>query len=330
MTGILARRRATTSAAVLACLLLAWLCQMQRDRALPPPTSGQPVLTLRSGTLLRRLSVGYATVLADLYWMRTVQHYGGEKRRLGAATPALPSASTAPGATGTAQAQSAAARTAGGYALLHPLLDITTTLDPRYSIAYRFGAIFLAEPFPGGAGRPDLALALLERAVRENPTRWEYLQDAGFVHYWWRHDFAAAAAMFDRASQVPGAPWFLRSLAAHTLAEGGDRQSSRVLWQTIQASTEVAWLREDAERRLLQLDALDAVDHLQALVDAAPPTIVRGQGWAPLIRARIVPGTPLDPMRVPYVLRADGRVVLATASPLFPLPDEPERREVRP
>ena len=317
MTGTLARRRATTGAAVLACLLLAWVCQTQRDRALPPITSGQQMLTLRSGTLLRRLSVGYATVLADLYWMRTVQHYGGEKRRLGAVTPALPSASPA-------------AVTTGGYALLHPLLDITTTLDPRYSIAYRFGAIFLAEPFPGGAGRPDLALALLERAVRDNPTRWEYLQDAGFVHYWWRHDFAAAAAMFDRASQVPGAPWFLRSLAAHTLAEGGDRQSSRVLWQTIQASTEVAWLRQDAERRLLQLDALDAVDQLQALVDAAPASIARGQGWAPFVRARAVPGTPLDPTRVPYVLQADGRVALATTSPLFPLPDEPERREVRP
>ena len=53
------------------------------------------------------------------------------------------------------------------YPLLYPLLDLTTTLDPRFNIAYRFGAIFLAEPYPGGPGRPDLAIALLEKGLRE-------------------------------------------------------------------------------------------------------------------------------------------------------------------
>ena len=53
------------------------------------------------------------------------------------------------------------------YALLYPLLDLTTTLDPYFSIAYRFGAIFLGEPYPGGPGRPDLAdRAAAERARR--------------------------------------------------------------------------------------------------------------------------------------------------------------------
>ena len=47
------------------------------------------------------------------------------------------------------------------------------------------------------------------------------MQDAGFVHYWWRHDYKAAAEWFKRASEVAGAPWFLKSLAATTLAEGG-------------------------------------------------------------------------------------------------------------
>ena len=30
------------------------------------------------------------------------------------------------------------------------MLDLTTTLDPRFNIAYRFGAIFLAERYPAG------------------------------------------------------------------------------------------------------------------------------------------------------------------------------------
>ena len=60
-----------------------------------------------------------------------------------------------------------AAPTSSDYALLYPLLDITTTLDPRFNIAYRFGAIFLAEPYPGGR-RPARSG---DRAAREGIAR---------------------------------------------------------------------------------------------------------------------------------------------------------------
>jgi hypothetical protein len=212
------------------------------------------------------------------------------------------------------------------YPLLHPLLDLTTTLDPRFNIAYRFGAIFLAEPYPGGAGRPDLAIALLEKGLRDRPDKWEYMQDIGFVHYWWRQDYQAASAAFEKASRIPGAPWFLQSLAATTIAEGGDRRSSRTMWEAIRATAEIEWLRNDAERRLMQLDALDFIDSVQERVDrftassGAPPT-----DWAALIRAGSIPGVPTDPTGPPYELTQYGRVQLSRKSPLFPLPQEPQR-----
>ena len=127
-------------------------------------------------------------------------------------------------------------RAAGGdksYRLLYPLLDLTTTLDPHFSVAYRFGAIFLAEPYPSGPGRADQAIALLERGLAADPTKWQDAQDVGFVYYWWVSDYKTAAQWFDRASRIEGAPWWLRSMAATTLAEGGDRQSSRQLWQQL-------------------------------------------------------------------------------------------------
>ena len=116
-------------------------------------------------------------------------------------------------------------------------------LDPRFNIAYRFGAVFLAEAYPGGPGRPDLAVALLEKGLRARPDKWEYMEDIGFVHYWYLHDYGAAASWFDKASRAPGAPWWLRSLAATTLAQGGDRQSSRTMWEAIRQSAENDWLR---------------------------------------------------------------------------------------
>jgi hypothetical protein len=156
------------------------------------------------------------------------------------------------------------------------------------------------------------------------------MQDIGFVHYWYRHDFETAAAWFARASKVPNAPWWLKSLAATTLAQGGDRQSSRVMWESIRQSAEIDWLRKDAERRLLQLRALDQIDTLQATVDA----LARQSGstpasWAPVVRANAWPGVPVDPTGVRYEL-VGGRVRLSQRSSLWPPPEEPQTLPARP
>ena len=150
------------------------------------------------------------------------------------------------------------------------------------------------------------------------------MQDLGFVHYWWRHDYQAAAGWFTRASQVPGAPWWLRSLAATTLAEGGDRQSSRAMWENIRASAEIDWLRHDAEWRLQQLDALDQIDALQKAVD----TIALRTGHVLSDWQRGFSGIPADPSGTAYDLDSSGRVHLSPKSPLFPLPDEPKALSV--
>ena len=138
-----------------------------------------------------------SSLLADLYWLRTVQHYGTTKL------------STDPNKK---------------YDLLYPLLDLTTTLDPRFNVAYRFGAIFLAEPFPGGPGRPDQAIELLEKGLRAQPQKWEFARDVGFIYYWWLQQYDDAAEWFKRASLLPGAPNWLAPVAAVTLAPASPLQ----------------------------------------------------------------------------------------------------------
>jgi hypothetical protein len=286
---------------VLAAVLLAAAVQIEaaREARYPPRDENPQILYLQSGPVLRRLAGAFAPLAADVYWIRAIQYYGGHKLRQGPTT------------------------TGDSYELLYPLLDLTTSLDRRFNIAYRFGSIFLSEPHPNGAARPDLAIKLLEKGLRERPDRWEYLQDIGFVHYWYDHDYRAAAESFNRAADIPDAPWWLRSLAATTMAKGGDRQSSRVMWQAILESAEVDFQRKDAEHRLLQFRALDEIDALQRAVDdyarrtGTPPT-----EWAALVRGGVLRGTPLDPAGAPYTLSSDGRVRLSNASALGPLPDE--------
>lgn len=283
--------------------------QAARERVYPPGAETEASLYLRSGVALRRVSGAYNLLLADVYWIRAIQDDGGLKREIDLRGP-----STAPEPPPSIAAQ--------GFPLLYPLLDITTSLDPRFNIAYRFGAIFLAEPYPRGADRPDLAIALLQKGLKERPDKWQYMEDIGFVHYWFLHDFEAASTWFAKASAVPGAPWWLRSLAATTLAQGGDRQSSRAMWVAILQTAELDWLRKDAERRLLQLQALDAIDALQRAVDDYTRRAGPVPDWQALVRARVLRGMPLDPAGTPFEL-TNGRVELSKRSSLWPLPDEP-------
>ena len=111
---------------------------------------------IQSPGLMRRLAVGFNAIWADIYWIRAVQYYGDtrlsvdEKRN---------------------------------YDLLYPLLDITTSLDPQFNIAYRFGSILLSEGYPNGPGQTDQANHAVQKGIREMPDKWQYYHDAGFVEY---------------------------------------------------------------------------------------------------------------------------------------------------
>jgi hypothetical protein len=312
-----ARSAAGLALAIAAAVVLlgaAARLQALRERDYPPPEETETTLYIRSGDAVRRLSGAYAALAADLYWIRTIQYYGGGARRNQQAEASAPVVPAPP---------SAIAAQSDGYPLLYPMLDITTTLDPRFNIAYRFGAVFLAEAFPRGAGRPDLAIRLLEKGLARRPDKWEYMEDIGFVNYWFVHDFHEAARWFEQAAGVPGAPNWLRPLAATTLAQGGDRESSRAMWAAIRQSAEVDWLRQSAERRLAQLQALDVIDALQRVADGFVARTREIPDWNALVRSRDMRGIPLDPAGVPYELTRDGRVQLSPRSPLWPPPEEP-------
>jgi tetratricopeptide (TPR) repeat protein len=189
-------------------------------------------------------------------------------------------------------------------------------------MAYRFGAFFLSEARPGGAGRPDLAVKLLEKAMAAHPQRWEYPHDVGFVYYR-LGDYKTAASWFERAADVPNATNWLRPLAATTLASGGATNASREVWKNLLES-EAEWLREEAARRLQQLDAIDAIAELERRTAAyeqrygdPPPT------WEHMVRAGLLRDVPLDPAGHPFVLNPWwGDVTVSEESPMWPLPTE--------
>jgi tetratricopeptide (TPR) repeat protein len=250
---------------------------------------------LRAGPAMQRAALGYDALAADLFWMRAVVYFG--RQRL----------STAKDKT---------------YDLLYPLLDLVTLLDARFTVAYRFGAIFLSEQYPGGPGRPDLAIELLQRGLARDPARWEYARDIGFVYWWSYRDHTMAADWFEQASAMPGAPAWLKSTAALMLTQGGEREAARQLWRQLYDSAEVEWLKRAAEIRLAQIDALDQIDQLNMMVWRYK---ARKQqfpaSWQELVLSGVLRGVPVDPSGAPYVLdRTNEDVRLSQQSPLWPLP----------
>jgi tetratricopeptide (TPR) repeat protein len=289
-----------TAIAILMTAIVA--LQMVRERRYAETESAQQILYVSSPAVLTRLALSYDAIVADLYWIRAIQHYGGTRL---------------------------SNRPDKSYDLLYPLLDLTTSLDPYFTIAYRFGAFFLSEKKPGGAGRPDLAIKLLSKAMAAQPDRWEYPHDIGFVHYR-DGEYGQAADWFERAAETTGAQkageradiW-LRPLAANTLAAGGDTKSSRVIYEHL-LDSEAAWLREDAARRLKKLDAIDQIAELERRTHAYAQQFADGElRWEDLVRAGFLRFVPLDPAGYPYVLNPWwGDVTVSEDSPIWPLPTE--------
>jgi len=242
----------------------------------------EDVLYFNSPKLVKRLSLGYDGLLADIYWTRAVQYFGSHH-----------------------------AVEAKEYNLLAPLLEITTTLDPKLVVAYEFGANFLGSKPPLGAGQPDKAIALLEEGIRTNPDNWRLYYDLGFFYYMDLKDYARAANAFERGTKVPNAHPVLRVLAAQMAQHAGEIQMARMLWQATYATTTEDMIRQNAIAHLRALEVDEGVTELEKMVAAYTEKMGRRpSSFSELIGAGMLAGVPRDPDGKPYKLMADGRVEL--------------------
>lgn len=264
-----------------ACLAGASLTVRHLDH-LRAVATAEEELYVPSPKILRRMSLGFTGLLADIYWTRAVQYFGEHHHMR-----------------------------SRQYKLLEPLLDITTTLDPHLTVAYEFGATFLAQKPPEGAGDPNAAVRLVERGIRENPSEWRLYYNLGFIHYFERKDYAAAADAFERGSRVPGAlPW-MKVMAADTSQHAGDLQTARFLWSSLYQNAENEDIRANAAKHLRALQVDEEVSALEKLVSVFHERNGRWPAnWPEMVTAGYLRGVPLDPTRRAYRLGPDGRVLV--------------------
>jgi len=275
-------KKVTIIASILFVLLFAgsMLSRSRVEEARGKEATLEEVLYLPQSKTIKRLSLGYSSLLADIYWTRAVQYFGTKH-----------------------------IKHSQRYDLLYPLLDITTDLDPKLIVAYENGGVFLSQRPPDGAGQPDKAVALVEKGIRENPTYWRLYFTLGFIHYIDRDDPKSAQIAFQRGSEVPGALGWMKVMAARMAERSKDINTAMLLWQAISETTQDSNVKETARRHLVSLEADRDINELDRQIKIyRQRTGHSPSSWADLIRAGLLRGVPRTPYGDDYLLTEGGKV----------------------
>ena len=146
------------------CSRLATAVQVVRDRDICVqrcPTT--QVLYVRIGEVMQQAALSYDAVLADVYWIRALQHYRSR-------------AAEASRATAVRSAVSAARPRDDARSAIYGRLPVRRHLSRRAASRWR------------GPARPG-DRAARRKGLRANPDKWDYYHDIGFIYYWNLHDY---------------------------------------------------------------------------------------------------------------------------------------------
>ncbi len=249
----------------------------------------QQALYIRSSRVLRRMSLGYTGLLADIYWTRAVQYFGEQHH------------------DGTSD-----------FRLLAPLLEVTTELDPRLLPAYQFGANFLAPKPPNGAGLPGSALSLTKFGIEHNSDQWRLYYNLGFLYYTEFKDYPRAAEAFAQGAKLPVTNEYMPILAARMAQHAGEFDTARMLWFTTYQSTKEAGIRQNAVEHLRALQVDEDITRLEKVIEKYRQQNGRSpDSIQDLERAGFIHGTPADPNGNPYKVMPEGRIEVQHPETLY-------------
>jgi tetratricopeptide (TPR) repeat protein len=150
------------------------------------------ILYLPRGDSLQYMSLGYRGIAADMVWMRGVLYLGGKLRHEDT-----------------------------NYEWLSRLYEVTSDLDPHWTVPYRAGAMLLSA-LPQDDER---ALALLRRGIERNPDNWNIPYVAAQLHLL-RGQTKEALKYLRLIDRLPDRPGFIPGLIMALQAEGNDHRSA--------------------------------------------------------------------------------------------------------
>ncbi|NIP38417.1 MAG: hypothetical protein GWM89_05045 [Candidatus Dadabacteria bacterium] len=232
-----------------------------------------------SSSVLKKLSLGYDLVVADLYWIRALQYFSNTKDYYGKPEQ------------------------------LYQYFDIITDLDPKFVNAYRFGGSFLAERPPIGFYEVELGTKLFEKGRKNNPDNFRLIIEEAFVYYIYTNDYEKASELFNLASEKVSSEVrrsSLKGMAALSLSKSGNLELSEKIWKYIYNTTTNEARKEFALNNIKELRTLQIENKLSAALKQyyadnnkipGSLTILLEQGY--------IKNIPVDPIGGEFVILAD-------------------------
>jgi len=219
-------------------------------------------------------SFGAREFLADWYWLKTIQYYGGGDPY-------------------------------GKYRKLAELFDVVVTLSPKFLAAYQTGLIILP-----GEGFVEEAIALGKGGQRNLPDRWELPYYTGLVYHIYKKDYRAAAEQFTQAASLPGAPPIVQYFSGVYRNLANERQLAYEIFRTVAATSESDFIKERAAKYVLHLEVIfqleDALKSYQARFKRLPDS------FEALVAAGILGRVPQSPLGITLVLDRQTGAILET------------------
>ena len=184
-----------------------------------------------NGSKLKGFALGFEGLMADWYWMRSLQYIGDKIDK----------------STGDIDIDDLRSLNPR---LLYPYLENATDLDPHFIAAYSYGAVVLP------AIDKEKAIAFNQKGIANNPREWRLYQHLGYI-YWKLKLYDKAAETYAKGSEIAGAEPFMKMMAASMKTEGGSRDTARHIFRQMLGGSDDPMVRLTAERRLMELDSLD-------------------------------------------------------------------------
>lgn len=171
--------------------------------------------------VMKIASFGYDDMVADALWLKLVLYYGENRKGQHSLT------------------------------FFEQLAKTIVTLDPYFLEGYRFPALVISQDM----GNPEEGINFLQLGMQAMPEEWWLPFEAGFIEYVTAMNDEEAFHWFKRAADVPNAPEFPRQFAAFVGGRAGELQVSLVLYKAIAKTTSDKYQREDALKKVKQLEA---------------------------------------------------------------------------
>ncbi len=235
MTGSNARSLGQTIAMIgffvgLGVMVTSLLMIMEQQR--PATARAAELSYLPRGEYLKVAVLGYRQIVADLIWLKAIQHFGGRDATL------------------------------ADYRWAYHAADVLTDLDPQFVMAYHATGTILGV----WAGLVQESIALLKKGHVHNPDVWQLPFTIGYDYFYELCDPANAAIYFRQASLLPGAPEYLPRLAARMTVEGGDPDAALEFLQRFSQQTNDERMREALAQRIKEVLAERDIRFLEAAV----------------------------------------------------------------